>query len=459
MTALPRVAPSSAGVDAAGILDLIASQQAPEQELHSLMVLRHGQVLAEGWWDPYAPDVAQLVYSMSKTFTSAAVGLCVADGLFGYDDLVAELFADVVDGELGPHAASMKVRDVLAMAGGHSDAQVEKLQSGPFAGGVAAIGRWLAEEPEFAPGTHFSYDNPGTYLLSKLVTRTSGRTVHEIVRERILAPIGAEGESFWHTDAEGASLGFSGFHARTEMLARMGQLLLADGLWDDARVLPQEWIDEHRRHQVDCAGDSPDWQQGYGWQVWMSQHGYRLDGAFGQYALILPEQDMVIAATTCLQDMQRLLTAVWKHVIPAVDRPGSAESDAELARVLDEAALALLPASEVGQATSGQSEVLGAVRVEPASEGWTLQFGGPDAEQSVAVGNGTWAASTLRWGDATARVRSCGTWTPDGFAGKIVFVQSPHSLRVLVAPDRVETSWNLEPLHGPTPQHLAVRPG
>ena len=58
---------------------------------------------------------------MSKTFTSAAVGLCVADGLFGYDDLVAELFADVVDGELGPHAASMKVRDVLAMAGGHSD--------------------------------------------------------------------------------------------------------------------------------------------------------------------------------------------------------------------------------------------------------------------------------------------------------------------------------------------------
>ncbi len=147
MTALPRVAPSSAGVDAAGILDLIASQQAPEQELHSLMVLRHGQVLAEGWWDPYAPDVAQLVYSMSKTFTSAAVGLCVADGLFGYDDLVAELFADVVDGELGPHAASMKVRDVLAMAGGHSDAQVEKLQSGPFAGGVAANSRlrerWL----------------------------------------------------------------------------------------------------------------------------------------------------------------------------------------------------------------------------------------------------------------------------------------------------------------------------
>ena len=123
-------------------------------------------------------------------------------------------------------------------------------------------------------------------------------------------------------------------------MARFGQLYLDDGVWQGVRLLPAGWVAEATALHTPNPGEPhPDWQQGYGYQFWQSRHGYRGDGAYGQFCLVLPEQDAVVVTTAATENMQGILDAVWAELLPAFDGPGSAADDHRLAARL--AALAL----------------------------------------------------------------------------------------------------------------------
>ena len=450
-----RITPSQAGVDARGVLDFIAAQQESGQELHSLMLLRGGRVFADGWWAPYSPTTLQLVYSMSKTVTSALVGLAVADGCFGYDDLLVDLVPDLVDDAVGQAARRIRVRDLLGMASGHT---VDPLL---WRGGLtrASVRDLLAPGPDGTPGTTFCYNNLGTYALAKLVEQARGRTLLDDARDRIFEPLGVS-EVSWARDAGGGHLGFSGLRATTEALARFVQCIADGGVRDGRRILAQEWIDNYSQVWTDNAidGATADWSQGYGWQVWIGTHGHhRLDGAYGQFGVIVPDLDLVVVSTAEVADMQPTLDQLFEHLLPAVGRPGSSVADRELAEVLATAALTPVVGRDLRDTSWHGTDAAGGTL--DLSEGVLTWTDAHSVTNRLVPAPGRWVPGLLQWPGQSLEIASSAALDDDGgVLVEVLALNSPHRFTWTLRPGVSEApiGWRLEPLTGPDPRWLAI---
>ena len=241
----PRSTPSAQGVDPTGVEAFLDQMDAhPEVEMHSLMLLRNGHVVTEGWWAPYTPERVHLLYSLSKSFASTAAGFAVAEGLLDLDRTVLsyfpELDADVTD----ERSRSMLVRHVAAMASGHDAETIEQVYASDPADPVRGF---LRIPPEHEPGSWFAYNQPCTYSLAAIVQRESGQGLVDYLTPRLFAPLGI-GRVGWQQHPPGRALGFTGLHATTDAIAKLGQLYLQKGWWGDRQLLPEEWVD---------AGDQP----------------------------------------------------------------------------------------------------------------------------------------------------------------------------------------------------------
>ena len=315
-SSLPRSAPADQQVDPAAILSFLdAVEERPDIEMHSLMVVRHGRVVAEGWWAPYSAERPQLLYSLSKSFTSTAAAFAQAEGLLDLDDTVVSHFPEFAADITDPRSRSVKVRHVASMAAGHTR---EMLAEAIMRDREEPVRGFLLIPPDRDPGTVFAYSQPCTYALASIIQRNAGMPLTRYLRPRLFDPLGI-GHVGWHTFPPGREQGFSGLHARTEDIAKLGLLYVQGGRWEGAQLIPGKWVAEATSEQISNPGEpNPDWRQGYGYQFWMSRHGYRGDGAFGQFCVILPEQDAVIVTTAYTLDMQAVLDAMWAHLLPGL---------------------------------------------------------------------------------------------------------------------------------------------
>lgn len=447
---LPRSTPSAQGVSSAGIASFLdAVEQAPDLELHSLMVLRHGHVLAEGWWSPYSRDEPHLLYSLSKSFTSTAAGLAAAEGLFSFDDLVVSFFPELAEAVTDARTRAMQVRHLAAMASGHTADTLERaVRLDP----VEPVRGFLSLPPEHQPGSVFAYNNGATYVLGAIIQRLTGQTLLGYLRPRLLDPLGI-GPGSWHRHPEGRELGFSGLHLRTEDLARFGQLYLDDGVWRGRRLLPPGWVAEASAlHTPNPAEPNPDWQQGYGYQFWRSRYGYRGDGAFGQFCLVLPDQDMVVVTTAQTENMQGLLDAVWARLLPACDVTTPDQDEGLAARL----SAVELPADGAGLLGSALPEAattltVTAVQDDPAG-GWRLVVEEGGTELALRCGNGRWELSDLTLGDRQVRTAVSAATDGTTLVVQLAFIQTPH--RLVLEVDRTSLRatgrWLTVPLHTAT---------
>ena len=317
---LPRSAPEPQGISSSDLLAFIEAADKEIDQMHSLMLVRHGHVVAEGWWKPYDAETPHILYSLSKSFTSTAVGLAVAEGKLSLDDAVLMFFPEDAPAEPSANLRAMRVRDLLRMATGHAtEAALRRDEPGSNLQGAPWTKKFLAHPVPFKPGTHFMYNSPATYMLSAIVQKVTGTTVLDYLGPRLFEPLGIEKPN-WVASPEGISVGSYGLFARTEDIARFGQLYLQRGMWQGRQLLPAAWVDEATARQT-ANGSAPksDWDQGYGYQFWRSRHdSYRGDGAFGQYCLVLPELDAVLAITSGVRDMQAPLNLVWEKLLPAM---------------------------------------------------------------------------------------------------------------------------------------------
>lgn len=309
---LPRSTPEQQSVPASAIAQLIAELDRLEH-VHTLTVVRHGHVVAEATWHPYERDLPTAVYSVSKSFTAIAVGLAIEEDLLGLDDRVIDLLPGRAPTSPGGHLAALRVRDLLTMTTGHLDE--------PPLTGDDWVGDFLAHDMPRSPGSHWLYNTPATHVLSAIVHERSGENLLRYLRPRLFDPLGFR-DPVWAQSPVGIDAGGFGLSVRPEELAVFGQLLLQRGRWAGRQLVPGAWIDQATAFQVANDGaDSEtggDWTQGYGFQFWRCRHGaYRADGAFGQYVVVLPEHDAVVAITGGLSDMQKPLDAVWQTLLPA----------------------------------------------------------------------------------------------------------------------------------------------
>jgi CubicO group peptidase (beta-lactamase class C family) len=310
---LPRETPESQGVSSTALLEFVEALDSKIEGMHSLMVVRHGNVIAEGWWAPYGPDDNQVLYSLSKSFTSTAVGLAVAEGKLSIDDEVLKFFPEDAPADPSGNLKAMRVRDLLTMTTGHQDEP-------SAAPNVVSAKSFLAQPVPHLPGTHFKYNTAATFMQSAIVQKVAGETVIDYLRPRLFEPLGIE-KPVWDANFEGISLGGYGLRVRTEDIAKFGRLYLQKGKWEGKQLLPAGWVEMAGSKQV-SNGSNPksDWNQGYGFQFWRCRNNaYRGDGAFGQYCVVLPEQDAVIAITSGVRDMQSVLNLIWDEFLPVCE--------------------------------------------------------------------------------------------------------------------------------------------
>lgn len=470
---LPVSMPAAEGVGASGIEAFLdAVEAAPDIELHSLMILRHGRVIASGWWSPYQPDQVHLLYSLSKSFTATAAGLAAAEGLLSLDEPVVSYFPEFAADIRDPGSRSILVRHIAAMASGHlTDTWDEARRRDPD----EPVRGFLLVVPDREPGTVFAYNQSATYTLAAIVQKLTGQTLTQYLRPRLLDPLGIE-QASWLSDRRGREVGFSGLHTTTDAIARLGQLYLAGGSWAGRQLLPAWWTADATRAQIpNAAGNQlPDWQQGYGFQFWMSRHGFRGDGAYGQFCLVLPEQDAVIAITADTGQMQAVLDAVWDLLLPAFS-PAAARATPGRQQAADEqlrlrlANLELPPSpgtshppapasvapgtqlSPLGGRCAGQPSLTGVTITSAGADsagGWIIRLAEGDSSLDLRCVPGRWTVSPPA---ARIPVAVSGGWSGAGtLVFDVAFVQTPHHLIVTCTPQdgTFQARWRTVPLHG-----------
>lgn len=320
---LPRSTPEAEGVSSAGIRAFVEAADAQVDTLHGFVLVRHGKVIAEGWWKPQTADTPHVMHSLSKSFTSTAVGLAIAEGKLDLFDPVLKFFPDDAPAKPSPNLKSMRVRDLLTMSTGHQTAP-------KFTPDQPWVRTFLAHPVDFKPGTHFLYNSPGTYMCSAIVQKVTGQTVLDYLKPRLFEPLGIDSPE-WMTCPQGISTGGWGLKLRTEDVAKFGLLYLQKGKWEGKQLVPEKWVEQATARQMSNGSDpTKDWDQGYGFQFWRCRHGaFRGDGAFGQFCLVMPEQDAVLAITADCRDMQAELNVVWDNLLPAFSGNPLPENAAE----------------------------------------------------------------------------------------------------------------------------------
>jgi CubicO group peptidase (beta-lactamase class C family) len=467
---LPKSTPERQGISSAAILDFIETADKQIDTMNSFILVRHGFIVAEGWWTPYDAKTPHVLYSLSKSFTSTAVGLAISEGKLSLDDEVLKFFPEDAPAEPSANLKAMRVRDLLRMAtGNQTEAQIR-------ADGAPWTKTFLAHPVPFKPGTHFLYNSPGTYMLSAIVQKVTGMTVLNYLKPRLFEPLGIDNPT-WVASPQGISAGAYGLSVRTEDIARFGQLYLQKGNWKGKQLIPSAWVEEATARQT-SNGSSPnsDWDQGYGYQFWRSRHNtYRGDGAFGQYCMVIPELDAVVAITSGVRDMQSVMNLVWNKLLPAMKAGHLPEN------VVDRKKLEAKFASLQVKLPSGDSTKpltatvsgkwfefpqnergIQAVSFDFSSQAPVLTVRTANGNIRTAVGNGTWIKVENGFANGLEKflsvpdhplVAASGAWAADDeFDVKLVLYQTPFysTLRFKFDGDRVLFDSEHNVAFGPT---------
>lgn len=353
VTSLPRSTPEAEGVSSAAILDFINAIENSKNEAHSFMFLRHGKVIAEGWWNPYRADLKHTMYSTSKSFTSTAAGFAVSEGKLSVEDKVISFFPDQLPDTVSDYLKELRVKDLLSMSVGQEPDPTFKV--------VVNDSNWVksffATPIVKKPGTEFLYNTLATYMVSAIVQKVTGEKVIDYLKPRLFDPLAIEGMD-WEVDPQGRNVGGWGLRVKTEDMAKLGQLYLQKGQWNGKQLLPESWIAEATSAVIKDSSpglapekrDSSDWAQGYGYQFWQCRNNaFRADGAYGQYIIVIPEHDAVVAITSETPDMQDEINLVWKYLLPALKNP-SVVNDASAYDKLKEKLTALALPNKNGTA-------------------------------------------------------------------------------------------------------------
>ncbi len=405
-----RSTPEAEGVSSAAIEQFIDSFDAKKHELHSVMILRHGKVIAEAWWSPYAANLKHSMYSVSKSWTSTAIGFAVAEKKIQVSDKVMTYFPEYSELANKPYIADLTIQHLLTMSVGH---EVE-----PLRGVVATQNDWvkgfLSANITHQPGTKFLYNTLATYMLSAIIQKVTGQKVVDYLGPRLFKPLGIQGVD-WEVDPKGINTGGWGIRVKTEDMAKLGQLYLQQGKWKGKQILPATWVAEATSKHIDQDPSASaekkansDWLQGYGYQFWRCRNGaFRADGAYGQYIVMMPEQDAVVIITSESHDLQDDLKMVWKHLLPAFEKKTLAPNMAAQSHLKNKLAHLELTAPTQDKAMSSSNWSNPSVQLEKNAlnieqigfqfEGEKLNLQLTDNKQQkhlIPAGHGTWASTS-----------------------------------------------------------------
>lgn len=247
--------------------------------------------------EPHNTSQIKQLFSLSKTFTSMAIGMAVEEGLLKLDDKIIDFFPTLLPKEVSPYLAKMEVKHLLTMSSGHKECTMPYiyLADNP-------VQAFLALELTYEPGTTFVYNTGASFILSAIISVVTKKSV-----EQYLQPLFEALDITDHySDKIGnISLGGTGLHVNINAIKNFGIMLLNEGKFNGKQVVSKEYVKLATSKQIDNYNATIDWIQGYGYHLWMSRGGFRCDGAYGQLCLVYPERKLVIAVQAYVEDMQK----------------------------------------------------------------------------------------------------------------------------------------------------------
>lgn len=328
---LERITPEQAGLDASRIVRMLDRLQEKKVDIVSMMLVRHGKVLAEAYWAPYTAEQLRTVYSFSKTFTAMAIGIAEGEGILSLDERLVDIFPEKV-AQVTPSEglSALTIRHLLMMSTGQGEEPFH--QQNAWKDMTLSL---LREPFTEQPGQVFRYNTAATYVLSA-VLKKKGVDLEEYLQEKLLTPLEIQGTR-WLRDGNGICMGGFGLSLHPEDMARLGQLLLQKGQWKGKQIVPAAYVQAATTKQISNGTeqeDQHDWNQGYGYQMWMCRHqAFRADGMYGQLCVVHPETDTLLV-TNCITDKTfEVLNSYWEEVLPYYQEealPENGEANAQL---------------------------------------------------------------------------------------------------------------------------------
>ena len=316
-----RITPEQAGIPCCAIEQLLDAFELGHGEPHGLMIMRYGKICAEGWWAPYAPGICHAGQSLTKTYAATAIGIAVTEGRLRLEDRLVDILPEYVPRHPSEGLKSIKLRDILCMGCGMDDIP-------------EASNHWMEDffkTPVVSkPGTTFVYNSMASALLGHIIQKLYGQSLHEFLTPRLFDKIGIDATNIkWLMLPDGIEAGGGGIFSTTEDNLRLMKLYADGGLWDGERILSEEYVSQASTIQNNSESESninpeaPDNFLGYGFQLWMCRprHAYRADGAMGQFAIVLPDQDLIIAlheSTIAAKGAQYSLDCLWDILLPQI---------------------------------------------------------------------------------------------------------------------------------------------
>ncbi len=469
---MPPSTPAAEGVNGRRLLGLVDALETDGHGFHSLMIARHGRVIAQGWWAPYTRHRMHLGYSLTKTFTATVLGDLVGRGMIDLDAPVLSYLGRW--DSASPKWRRVTVRHCITMTVGHvTDAWQWRGDVAPppsADGGDPLLAVILARDPDGEPGQVWAYNQVATYLIAQAIAAVSGEPLSVHLRRLLLDPFGGGAAAVQRTP-QGRDLGFSGLQLTTPAILALAQTWLDGGLWQGARLVSADyaaWASRPTPASL-AAEDDGDWACGYGGSFWGATHGYRGDGAFGQFAVVLPDSDVAVAITSEVEVMQDVLDQLWRHLLPAIDGEPDVHADEQLGRRLAELAHRPLagverrgPVRGVRDEASQLPPSFRAVNLDQTPGGHhLLTIDHPGGALVTIVGDGEWLES--RWQTPAGpelAVMSSGGWRGGIFGAQLRLVETPHTILLRLDPDAgtARLDWRLIPLTGVDPLALAAFP-
>ena len=311
-TVLPRSTPAQEGVDPIAVGQFVDALMAvPQTDIHHVMVVRHGKVIAEAHPAPFKKDDVHTLYSCSKTFTMLAIGMLVDEGKLTVNDKVIDLLPDKAPKVKSPALKKMTVKHLLTMTAGIKPA-LELRQEGDDWARI-----WLAQ-PVTRLG-RFQYDSLCTFMLAAIVQRITGKTLLEFLNERFFHPLGIY-DADWEESPDGTNVGGWGLRLTAESMAKAGICIMNKGKWEGKQLVSAKWIDEASSKHTNYSNPGKrqtDTNQGYCYQMWrcLQPDAFRADGAYGQFIVMSPKHDLVVVITGVSHNTGKELACIWNHLI------------------------------------------------------------------------------------------------------------------------------------------------
>ena len=297
--------PEAQGMDSAKINEMFNYIKLSKLDIHSILIVRNGYLVTEGYFYPYRKEYRHILNSATKSITSALVVLALENGFIkSIDQKVVDIFPGMEIKNLDDRKKNMTIRHLLTMTAG-----LEWSETGAYGAPYDSNTQMWAGENQLQylldkpmkeePGKSFYYNSGASHALSAIVQKTTGRASLEYATERIFKPLGISGIS-WGTDKQGINSGSSRIFMKPEDLAKYGLLYLNKGKWEDKQLIPEKWVEESTRKQIDTPNGLAG-RHGYGYQWWQNRFGGNSARGFaGQYLFVVPEHNLVAVFTSGL---------------------------------------------------------------------------------------------------------------------------------------------------------------